>query len=254
MLPNYLLIIATTLLFSSPSWASIVDVSHAGSSQEDDSFSVSATISFDTKIGNVNQKSQETDLSTSYKKGLHQYIFLAERDWGSFDGTTYSDSHFLHGRYRYNFWMDLDWELFLQEDRNDFRGLANRRLAGTGVRAKFEVEHLTSFIGIAVMKELLEYTDAIPIAEKNYEHDRFSNYLGIKWKWNETINFFSSTYFQPLIDDWEDHKISSRNGINVKINDNLSLEFKASVDFDSFPPVGIEPKDRRFTQSLKITF
>ncbi|SME95855.1 DUF481 domain-containing protein [Pseudobacteriovorax antillogorgiicola] len=241
------------LLTLTPCYGKIVDVSVETTKKTSQGLNLVAKASFESTSGNTDREAQEGSLSARYGWQDHEVLAMYSSEWGVLDGKKYEDNKFYHLRYRYHILPWLDWELFAQTDSDEFRGLSQRRLYGTGPRFGYEGDMYQAYFGLLYMKESEEYLDRVEI-DRDQDNDRLSSYLSLKAKWDDRLTFFSTTYYQPLIEDQDDYRLASNNGINIAISDMLSYEVTLKILFDSNPPSGIERQDRTLKNGLTFQF
>ena len=233
--------------------ARIVDVSIEASKEAKDGLSFSAQGSYDSSEGNSNRSTHKSSLIGRYKHSKHSLLLMGSSERGKLEGNTYLESDFIHGRYRYTILSYLDWGLFLQKDRNRFRGLNDRRVVGTGPRFSFLFKDLKMYWGIFYMFEKEEYLPEV-IVDRELENNRISTFFSFKWNYSNTFTVYSTSYFQPLIEDTNDFRLLNNSGFLVKINENLDYNFKINYIYDSHPPVEFSYDDRTMHHGFNLNF
>lgn len=137
---------------------------------------------------------------------------------------------FQHFRYNYNFNNRLTYEAFLQGQYNERIRIQFRGLAGTGMRFQFvKKEKQKAFIGTAYMFEYEDIRDT-SITHRNH---RMSNYFSFNLKPFSTLTLSGTTYYQPLLSNFNDVRLSSQTAVQVQITTKLSLRIAFSLTYDS---------------------
>lgn len=135
---------------------------------------------------------------------------------------------------RYNYFMN-EWlipELFTQFQFNDALNVNFRWLAGAGPR--FRVLHTKPLNLFAAAAYMYEYEELInPIVQHN-DH-RLSCYISFSLKFLNNMNFFSTTYFQPKINEFSDYRLSSQADLKIKISRHFGFTLSYIYFYDTVP-------------------
>lgn len=158
----------------------------------------------------------------------------------------------IHYRYTSNTYGDEDYELFVQEEFNEFQNTKQRFLVGGNFRERFpHFDRL--FVGAGLFYENIS-------PEKNTqdharEHIRYNLYTAFKHKFNENIAINGLIYFQPSIFDiknsnWvklDDFRLTSKFTLVNKLTDYLNFNTNLNYSYISKPFIGIEKDDLKLT-------
>ena len=220
------------------SQAQIVNVQPLMSGGEDDhGFKGEIGGSLTLQTGNVDIIIANASALFSYQTGAHKLISSSTLELGTNDGETFMESLFTHLRHQANITGWLTWETYGQVATNRFRRLSLRGLAGTGPRFGLIEGPAVSFaLAASYMfeREMLsesEYSDS----GAAYNSHRLSLYLTGKFILNPLLSAVHTTYYQPLLTDPLDFRVSSDTSLNVKLTDSVALSVGFSLSYDSRP-------------------
>ena len=136
---------------------------------------------------------------------------------------------FQHFRYNYNYSKRWTFEGFTQVQYNEKTRIQLRSIVGAGPRLTIsEKEKAKAYLGLAYMFEYNEIKDTSIIHRDN----RLSSYLSFFWQPVEQFSLSGTTYYQPIINDLANLRLSSATTLQVKITDKLSLKLSFQITHD----------------------
>lgn len=204
------------------------------------------------------EKTKTTEFSTNvrgqYKNYKNLYLLLGEYKRSQTSGKAFKNKAYLHARYnrRINAW--LKWEVYSQIQFNKNTNIDLRLLNGTGPRFRLvKTEHARIYTGTSYMYEISrELTE-----EEGYimlrEH-RNSNYVSFSLFPTENFSVISTTYFQPRLDKWSDHRISNATELRFKIYKSLVFGVEYELSYDSYPAFGVPEITHSLQNKIGVTF
>jgi len=175
--------------------------------------------------------------------------------YGQASGVENENKAFLHYRFIHTLYSkDWNWELFVQNEGDDFRQIQRRLLSGGGLRWRFY--HSEGFgriyAGAGVYYEYLNYlTPAIDPKEYN---TRLNTYIAYTKKFGKDARISLTSYYQPKMDDWSDHYISSAASLLVYVYGSVYLKVSLSYAYDTRPATGVEKEDMQQLSSIGWKF
>jgi hypothetical protein len=185
-----------------------------------------------------------------YKTRKHYFLFLSDFFYSG-GKIVYGNAGLIHFRYAYRIKNSAwKWETYLQSQYNQLLNQKNRSLIGSGIRAKlFDKENMKLFFGTSIF---YEYEEIQPNREFNNDY-RWSNYLSwfIPYK---KINFTGTTYFQPLLSNFNDFRLSGQYAFNSNISKNFRIKLEYFIYYDSKPPTGVKTYISSFLVGFGIDF
>ncbi|MCB9033905.1 MAG: DUF481 domain-containing protein [Chitinophagales bacterium] len=174
-----------------------------------------------------------------YKNEKNLYLLLGSYEMIKGKSEKILNGGFLHFRYNYKIRNWVRWEAFTQIQHNELTALKLRYLIGTGPRFKLsQKEKYKFYLGYHYM---FEYEINEAETEKLKQH-RVNAYLSFTIKPNDIVELTSTTYYQPLISNMKDYRITTDNAIHFSINSFLSLYMSYRLTYDAVPPIGSATK------------
>jgi len=223
-----------------------------------DSLGISGNLGLDfvSLTGNTELQLFSVNGRMNYNFGKSYSFFVFNSELGWKDNQRFSNLSLLHLRYVHEISTLFQIETFVQYNYDKSRLLLNRELIGGGTRIKFLTEqNIKLRIGISGMIEIEEYD--LPensVHPKQVNDFRLSSYLSINIKISDFADFISTSYYQPLPDDFEDVKILSENAIQSKLTDSFKVAIKFNARFDSKPPDGRKKLDTSTKVGISYEF
>jgi hypothetical protein len=219
-------------------------------------------LSLDLRSGNATLLHFGASGLFGYRKNRTFAFVLAKGEYGltgAFSGpmsSKFADRDLEHVRLRYRITDWFSWEAFAQHDRDSFRRLSLRLLAGTGPRFRVVGEKVfTLFLAIAYMSEHEEVTDD-PLNDSPGEIDnnpRLSSYVAAYLKLAEHLKLNETAYLQPNLADLGDTRVLSDTELTAQATSHVALKLTFSVAYDSEPPRGIRATDTMMKTSLSLS-
>jgi len=191
-------------------------------------------------------------IHVQYKNPKHLILFMNNIGFDRADGADFVNKGAQHLRYNYRFHPKISWETFVQNQYNAISKIDYRRLAGTGFRYKLSKwEKYKAYIGSLAMYEHEKTTEVPVVTHKDW---RNSSYLSFSFYFTKNISLVSTTYYQPLFEDFKDYRISHQSALALKILKNLSFKTAFNFTYDAFPVIGIPNKEYELTNGLVYSF
>ncbi len=184
------------------------------------------------------QRFTEIALGAHLQYKTNRSLTLALSDYEIIKSETddFSNKGMQHFRYNYKMTKVVTWEAFTQAQFNKVLNLKFRGLLGSGPRFKIlGLESFRVYSGIAYM---IEYE--VPEGDDNAEtSQRFSSYISLTFKVGDGFSLINTTYFQPKISTFSDHRVSNNTDLVFKITRHLSyaLAFEHLTDTRPLPEV-----------------
>ena len=149
-------------------------------------------------------------------------FFITKGKYGESKGEEFTNSNFIHLRIitkeRY---MSVKPEIFMQYENNKFASTIERFLYGFGLRYTIYGEVIN---GTSIINESYREEDSEP----QYSKWRLSQYLKLKFNFNEFNKLNVTLYVQPRISDLTDIRYFSEfiflNGLNEKVSYKSTLK------------------------------
>lgn len=188
--------------------------------------------------------------SKNYK---HMYMILGNSDWTTVNSENVVNAAFVHLRYNFKVTDILRWEVFTQWQYNSILALNKRSLTGTGPRIKFmNTPFVHAYVASLYMYEYEVVNGEFP--EINRDH-RSSSYVTCTITIPKThAELVSTVYFQPLITDMTDYRITWQTALTFQITKRVRWTSSFNYLYDAFAPVGIAARAISFDQGFRVDF
>lgn len=186
------------------------------------------------------------------RKGSNSIILLLT-DFGIVNagGEEFVNNGFAHLRFNTRLNDVIRWEAFSQIQYNSLTKIDLRFLLGTGPRFKLTpYENAKFYWGVAYLYEHEELLDPI-ITLRDH---RISSYLSFTLAPQENVSFVSTTYVQPLIQEFADYRLLNESVLSLAITGNLSFNVLFQVSYDAVPPEGVPNIVYRSVNGLTYEF
>jgi len=189
-----------------------------------------------------------------YKDSINYWLLYSNLSFQKLDGASFVNRGTQHLRYNYKINESIKLEAFVQSQYDaiseiDFRGLA-------GIGPRFKLSNNDScykiYLGTLIMYEH-EKTSGIDgeIIERNI---RGSSYLSFSLYPTDAISIVSTSYYQPILKELTDYRLSNNTTLSFKIIEKLSFTTNFNYSYDAFPVQGIPKTQYDLTNGLSYNF
>jgi len=188
-----------------------------------------------------------------YKSKSTKDLWLLISDLSLITGNQekFSNAGFGHLRYNRKLGETVRWEAFTQIQYNSLVKVDRRILFGTGPRFKLtQLDNAKFYLGIAYMYEREDLIEPIVVQNNN----RMSSYFTFTLTPDDEVTFTSTLYFQPLLKDAKDYRLSNETTLTLGITKKLNLHVSFRYGYDSRPPVDVPNSIYSFANSLEVEF
>ena len=195
----------------------------------------------------------------AYVAKKHSYLLINYINYTAIQDDPLVQTGYTH--FRTNFYRKATFsnEVFTQYQYDLARGLDSRWLAGTGFRIKLVKSKNTDLIfGPGVMYEYEKWQS--PIEGDPYRVAKLyksTNYLSIRRKINDHIEFNAISYYQTGYDNSIDnfrHRVSGDVNLTISVTDKLSLLTTFNCTFENRPIVPVTKFIYSITNGLAYSF
>ena len=198
---------------------------------------------FSSRISYDNNHSYVTWLDFSYAYGQASGV--------ENENKAYAHYRFIHTTYD----PDWNWEVFVQNQGDDFRKIQRRLLGGGGIRWRFASSDTFGriYVGLGGYYEYLNYTDGAPLDPKEY-NARVNSYISYTKKFGKDARFSLSGYYQPRVEAWEDYYTYSAASLLFYVYGRIFVKMSVSYGHDSTPAFDVEKGDFQHVGSIGWKF
>jgi hypothetical protein len=189
---------------------------------------------------NVNQNTQQVltfglNQHIQYKHNRHRLLAISDIGFIKAGEKDFVNAGYQHLRYNYKIINVLTWEAFVQAQYNKVLLLDRRYLAGTGPRFRLlKKENVKMYTACLYM---YEYQSQNNDSTEQY-NNRLSAYITLSIGFKK-LEFTSTTFFQPNLADFNDHRVANDSSLDLPINKNLNFKVGFNLLYDTRQPPGI---------------
>ena len=193
----------------------------------------------------------ENDIHLQYKMKKNLVLFKNFFSFQKIEGNDFSNDGISHLRYNYKYTPRIAMEVFLQGQYNKVSKIDFRGLIGVGPRFKLTTsEKYNFYLGTAVMYEQEELSDGTDI-QRNI---RGSSYLSFSLYPNDRVTLISTTYYQPILKDVGDYRVSNQSSLLIDVFKNLGFKTSYTFIYDFSPALGIPNSQYHLSSGLTYSF
>ena len=205
-------------------------------------------------IAQGNTEYFELDLSAAvrYETERHRVRGLADFTRRTASGVEIAEATLLHLRHNYRLTDLVHSLVFLQAQRNPFQRIDSRFLLGIG--ARFDVvrdETFDASVGASYMRERETLTEDDSGATTRNRGNFFASLLG---RPTEQLRVDAHAFYQPVLSDWSDARLSAGSNLDVLLIGELSLVVGFRLAYNSRPAPGVEETDFWLRTGLRLRF
>ena len=178
------------------------------------------------------------------------FLSITRIDFLKADEENFVNSGLQHLRYNYQWFEWLTWEAFGQLQYNEQLRIRLRGLAGTGPRFSFKLFKKGKLnLGTSYMWEY----DEISETDELHQDNRLNTYLSLHYK-VAPVRISSTTYFQPLFDDFNDYRLSNESTVGIKLFERWNFNVTFQLNYDSRLPDDVPDLVYRLSNGLSYSF
>lgn len=186
-----------------------------------------------------------------YVKGHHWFLALTNFNFIQIEKEDFINDGFLHFRYNYSINKFLSYEAFTQAQYNEKLNLQLRWLLGTGLRfALVNKKDHNAYLGVSYMYEYNEETSP----ELEFRDHRMSSYFSFSIKPFKNARFTGTSYFQPVLNDFNDLRLSSQSALAIDLTKNLKFTTTLNITYDSRVPEDVVNTIYSFRNGIRLDF
>lgn len=191
-------------------------------------------------------------LRLQYKTKKNLYLFINDINLQKIDDNSFVNRGIQHLRYNRQISERVKLEAFAQSQYDAVSNIKFRGLVGIGPRFKLsKSEKFRYYLGTLLMYEYEEASNnTIPIL-KDF---RGSTYFSCSLYPLEHLSIVSTTYYQPMLKQLSDFRISNETSIAFKILENLALKTTFIYNFDTDPILNIPRTQYELTNGIIYSF
>lgn len=180
------------------------------------------------------------DIRMEYLRQKSRFLSLTNYNLIRANSDRFIDNGFSHLRYNLEIGKRVEYEVFTQAQFNRQVRLQLRVLGGTGVRFQiYRAEKEMVYVGISYMYEYNEI-EIIPEVVSFFYDNRLSTYLSASVRpFTENVTITNTTYYQPLITDFSEVRLSSQTALTFILTKHLKFSTIFSITNDTRVPENV---------------
>jgi hypothetical protein len=177
--------------------------------------------------------SADMDVHLQYKTQKDLWLILANHGFLKAGSEKYVSHGLIHLRYntKVNPW--LRWEIFAQWQNNLITQIDSRYLVGTGPRFKIFSTKVFRLYAASLMMYEREKERTTPVVK--HSDMRNSSYVSFTITPEDHFEIISTTYYQPLLKNFSDHRILNQIVLRTKLGKHFKVSMRWSYLHDRFP-------------------
>lgn len=188
-----------------------------------------------------------------HKLGKSLLLLLLDARFLKAGGTEFNNAGFAHFRYNRKITDPLSVEAFTQAQYNRLLYIELRALVGAGLRCRLFKSHNGKnrvYIGAAYLYEQNRFTDETE--QRNWH--RLSTYLSFTFRPWPGVTFISTTYFQPKLFYWANHRFATEARLDTPLGKKLSFFSDFSLQTDKALPLNAPVGNYAWQNGLTYKF
>ncbi len=236
-------------------YSQIVNLQPLLKSKTRNGFHLNVLGNFSWRTGNTELQKINTGVVSALKSDRQLFLANIEGTYAEEKEEKYINNYFAHVRYRYLLFGIFGIETFAQYEYDEFKRMDIRALWGAGPRlVLFTSDLLEVSFGSSYMPEYNKYSDESGLDDSNKKvtFHRWSNYVNFDITFNDKFGFFTTLYFQPRFDRFEDYRYLVDGTAELKLTDKLSFLIKGIISYNRYPPQGVEARDTSLYWAFKF--
>lgn len=227
------LLFTTLLFFPILTFSQIINVESLRKVTDTSGWTGNTSLSFSLTKNTNTLIRLNNNIHVQYKMNRHLALFVNNLGFERAGEQSFVNNGSQHLRYNYKVLDNITWEAFVQSQYNSISKIKFRGLAGTGPRFKLlGLEKYRLYLGTLLMYEHEELNEETLLINRDW---RASTYLSLSFFPTDNISFVSTTYYQPVLNEFQDYRIASENSFVLGIFEKLSLRVTYTLTFDATP-------------------
>ncbi len=192
------------------------------------------------------------NLRLQYNTDKNLYLFINDLKLEQIEDNSFVNKGIQHIRYNRKITERLKLEIFAQSQYDAISDIKFRGLVGTGPRFKLSKnDNYRFYLGTLLM---FEHEESSVQNIEILRDFRGSVYFSCSLYPLENISLVSTTYYQPLLKQFSDFRISNQTSIGIKVLKNLLFKTSFTYNFDTDPIIGIPKTQYELTNGIVYTF
>ena len=208
--------------------------------------------------GNKDEQEYGFDNLLRYRADETLIVFIGDYSYSETNSVRDEDELFAHLRWveLNQFGDNIDSEVFVQYQYDDFADLSRRELLGGNVRYRFdrqsEQNETQVILGLGAFYEL-EVSEATNLEDSLIRANIYTRFV-YDSKGTYPYSLYASAYFQPALEDISDLRALVVGGVKFPILERVAVAFEIEVTHNATPFIDIEKTDVDYGITLSYEF
>lgn len=191
-------------------------------------------------------------IRVQYNTENNLFLFINDINLQKIETSSFVNRGIQHLRYNRKLKKRINLEAFAQSQYDAISDIKFRGLLGIGPRFKLSKnKKFRYYLGTLLM---YEHEEASESAIDILKDVRGSTYFSCSLYPLENLSIVSTTYYQPLLKQFSDFRISNETSIAFRILENLAFKTTFIYNFDTNPIVNIPKTQYELTNGLIYSF
>ena len=187
-----------------------------------------------------------------YNTNDNLYLFINDINLQRIEDNSFVNRGIQHLRYNKKVAERIKVEAFAQSQYDAVSDIKFRGLLGAGPRFKLtKNKNYRFYLGTLIMYEYEEASDPEIAILRDF---RGSTYFSLSMFPVENLSIVSTTYYQPLLKEFSDYRISNETSVAFQILRNLAFKTSFTFNFDTEPIIGIPKTQYELTNGIVYSF
>lgn len=187
-----------------------------------------------------------------YNSHNNVYLFVNDINFQKIEDNSFVNRGTQHLRYNRKIKERLKFEAFVQSQYDAVSEIKFRGLLGIGPRFKLSYnKKFRYYLGTLLM---YEHEEANNPSTKILRDFRGSTYFSFSIYPLENLSIVSTTYYQPLLKQFSDYRVSNETSVAFRILENLAFKTSFIYSFDAVPILNIPKVQYELTNGLIYSF
>lgn len=187
-----------------------------------------------------------------YNTDKNTYLFINDLKLEQIESNSFVNKGIQHLRYNRKLTERVKLEIFAQSQYDAISDIKFRGLLGVGPRIKLSKnDKFRYYLGTLLMFEHEEASDNTIDILRDF---RGSAYFSCSIYPLDNISVVSTTYYQPLIKQLSDFRISNETSLGIKVFKNLQYKTTFTYQYDASPIIGIPKTQYELSNGIVYTF
>ncbi|WP_413557223.1 DUF481 domain-containing protein [Bdellovibrio sp. HCB209] len=209
------------------------------------------TLQVSGQQGNTDKFTSQASTMGVYRLDINEWLYTASYKYGTSANVRDTNLGSGHIRHTWNYQEPIAYEAFIQSGFDEFKRLNSRNYVGGNLRFRLlHSEDNRLYAGTGAFYEVEDFEGQ----DEDTEGLRGNIYISHVARLNETVTSSTTIYYQPKFKDLENYRLRFMTGLDVRINETLSLDVDFNLVNDSGLPEGVKQTDIDYLVGFSVKY